>query len=77
MAEQWDQFSRAVMAPNCSAIQRTEMRRAFYAGGQAIMFKVMSAISPESEPTPHDLQILSDLFRELSEFADLVKSGRA
>ena len=78
MAEQWDQFARAVLPKNqFSMIQCQEMRRAFYAGAQAILFGVIVAFAPETEPTAADLQVMEDLERELSDFAEAVKAGRA
>lgn len=75
MAEQWDQFARGVLAPDAPAIQRKEMRRAFYAGAQSILFRVIEAFAPESEPTEADLQVMTDLHEELQDFAKLVKRG--
>jgi len=77
MAEQWDSFARAVLPADCSDGQRREMRRAFYAGGQAIMFKVIAALAPEHDPMPEDLQMMTDLHNELEAFAEAVKSGSA
>jgi hypothetical protein len=77
MAEQWDGFSRKVMPADAPQVQRQEMRRAFYAGAQAILHGVIAAFAPESEPTVEDLQIMADLDNELSAFAELVKAGRA
>ena len=77
MAEQWDQFARAVLPADASATQKQEMRRAFYAGGQAIMFKVITALAPDSEPTEDDLKLMNDLHQELNAFAEAVKAGRA
>jgi hypothetical protein len=77
MAEQWDQFARAVLQPGTSAIQRQEMRRAFYAGAESILFRVIQSFAPESEPTEADLQIMEDLDQELKDFAQAVKDGRA
>jgi hypothetical protein len=77
MAEQWDQFARAVLPRDASPIQKQEMRRAFYAGAQGILFRVIASFAPESEPTEDDLRIMSDLERELSDFAESVKAGRA
>ena len=76
-AEQWDQFARAVLPADASATQKQEMRRAFYAGGQAIMFKVITALAPDSEPTEDDLKLMDDLHQELNVFAEAVKAGRA
>lgn len=77
VAEQWDQFARAVLPRDTPAVQRQEMRRAFYAGAQGVLFKVVAAFAPESEPTEADLKIMEDVHRELSDFADAVKAGRA
>lgn len=77
MAEQWDQFARAVLPKDAPPDQRREMRRAFYAGAQGILFKVIAAFAPETEPTEADLQVMTDLERELSDFAEMVKAGRA
>lgn len=77
MAEQWDQFARAVLPKNVSLIQRQEMRRAFYAGAESILFRVITAFAPETEPTDADLQIMVDLDAELKAFAQAVKEGRA
>jgi hypothetical protein len=53
------------------------MRRAFYAGAESILFRVIQAFAPESEPTEADLQIMQDLDDELKEFARMVADGRA
>ena len=45
MAEQWDQFARAVVPVGAPLVQRQEMRRAFYAGAQAILFRVIAAFA--------------------------------
>jgi len=77
MAEQWDEFARKVIPKNVLPVQRQEMRRAFYAGAQALHFGVMAALTPETEPTAEDLQMMENLERELKDFAKLVAQGRA
>jgi hypothetical protein len=77
MAEQWDEFARKVLPNGVSQIQRQEMRRAFYAGAESILFRVIAALAPESEPTEADLRVMDDLDRELKDFAKAVKDGRA
>ncbi len=69
VAEQWNEFARQVLPPNCSSIQRQEMRCAFYAGAESILFRVISAFAPETEPTEEDLQIVEDVHQELRDFA--------
>jgi hypothetical protein len=77
MAEQWNLFSRAIGLADKSATQRREMRRAFYAGAQCILFRVIASFAPEAEPTDEDLAVMQGIEDELSEFAELVKNGRA
>lgn len=76
LAEQWDSFARAVLPLKCPPTQRQEMRRAFYAGAESILFRVIQSFSPESEPTDADLKIMEDLDQELKDFAKDVKAGR-
>lgn len=77
MAEQWDQFARLILPANCHLTQRQEMRRAFYAGAQAILFRLIASFAPESEPTEDDMRIMEGIQAELQEFAELVQRGRA
>ena len=77
VAEQWDQFARAVLPPGCSPGQRRNMRRVFYAGAQCVLFGVIAALSPADEPAEEDLQMMSDVQKELSDFGELIKAGRA
>ena len=77
MAEQWDQFARGVLPAGCPPVQRQEMRRAFYAGAQAILFKVIHSFAPETEPTDDDLKIMQGVHEELQEFGKAVSEGRA
>lgn len=77
MAEQWGIFSERVMPIDAPAIQKQEMRRAFYAGAQAILFRVIAAFSPETEPTEADLKVMDDLNQELNDFGQALKEGRA
>jgi hypothetical protein len=53
------------------------MRRAFYAGAQGILFKVITSLASDAEPTAEDLVVMEDLECELSDFAEAVKAGRA
>jgi hypothetical protein len=77
VSEQWNEFARQVLPPACGMIQRQEMRRAFYAGAESILFRVIQAFAPENEPTDADLQIMQDVSDELKDFATDVKEGRA
>lgn len=78
MQEQWGLFCERVISPDAPEVQKTEMRRAFYAGAQAILFRVIVAFALETtEPTEEDLQIMVDLEAELKQFAADVVAGRA
>jgi len=77
MAEQWNEFSRQIIHKDAPEIQKREMRRAFYAGAQSILFRVIESFAPESEPTDEDLKIIEDLHQELQDFAKRVQQGLA
>ena len=77
MVEEWDKFARTVVNPNAHPTQKQEMRRAFYAGAQSILFRVLESFAPESEPTEEDLAMMSGVHDELQDFAKLVAAGRA
>jgi hypothetical protein len=78
MAEQWDQFSRALGLENTSPTQQREMKRAFYGGAESIMFRVViPTLSPGRDVTEADLQVMRDLDSELREFSEAVKKGLA
>lgn len=77
MAEQWEEFGRKVLPPDVSLIQKREMKRAFYAGAQTILFRVIAAFAPESEPTDADVAIMESVHQELQEFAKAVVRGEA
>jgi len=75
--EEWNEFARRVLPPDCSSIQKRESRRAFYAGAWAVMIKISESISHESEPTDEDLSLMDDVHAEMEKFALDVLEGRA
>jgi hypothetical protein len=77
MEKQWQMFEKMVLPENCDAIQRQEMRRAFYAGASALFSGVLAALSGGDEATPADMQIVEDLHNELRQFGQAVVEGRA
>ena len=77
VAEQWDSFARAVLPANVSPVQRQEMRRAFYGGAQGLLYSILKLLTPGVEPSEDDMRMMSGIERELSDFADQVKAGRA
>jgi hypothetical protein len=77
MQELWNQFRVLVIHKDAPDDQLREMRRAFYAGADAIFNKVIFGLTPGEEPQPEDIQVLSDLKSELEDFATAVKRGAA
>lgn len=77
MAELWDDFARQVLPKNCSFTQRQEMRRAFYAGAQGILYKILGLFTEGNEPSETDLKIMDNLEKELNKFGEDVKAGRS
>lgn len=52
-----------------SKVQKTEMRKAFYAGAAAVFYKLVKGVSPGGEPTDQDMKLFEDIDAELREFA--------
>jgi len=75
--EQWNEFVRMALRPDAPIIQKQEMRRAFYAAAHMILFRLIGELSDGMETTPADLDAMMDIQRELKEFLDRVKAGRA
>ena len=76
MAGQWEDMRRLLLA-DAHPVQVQEMRRAFYAGGQALLGLIMSNLDPGEEPTDADLARMDQLEAELMQFGRDVAEGRA
>jgi hypothetical protein len=68
MLEAWNDYSDKFIPKEAPAIQLNEMKKAFYAGAEILLFKMIIAFAPESEPTEADLQIMDDLHTEIKKF---------
>lgn len=85
MAEQkildaaWRSYAEAVIPLDAPDIQRTEMRRAFYAGAALLFGGIMAMLDPgpDIEPTAADLRKMDALKKELDDFARHIRQGRA
>lgn len=75
--EEWAAFERKVLPANCSAVQRQEMRRAFYAGAMIVFDAVAHAMSDADDMTAADEQVLNDLLNEREEYLALLALGLA
>lgn len=76
VAEQWKSFRDEVMPPNVSRIQQQEMRRAFYAGAQALLTLMVVNVTDEMSDEEGG-EYTNSLSEELMAFAKDVKEGRA
>ena len=76
VAEEWEFYASEVLSPQASPIQRVETRRAFYAGAQAVLCKIIGRLSPSAEATADDLEMMQNLFDELQEFMVSVVQGK-
>ena len=76
MAEQWMDFETRVLR-DAPAEVRKHQKRAFYAGAECILFRVIQAFAPEAEPTEMDVAIMEGVHQELRAFGKLVKDGKA
>ena len=74
--EQWESFASLVIPKNAPPVQRQEMRRAFYAGAEAMM-RIQWAIGGEGISEQAGIQILEGCSDELKRFAQQVAQGRA
>ncbi len=74
--EQWNSY-RITLLPGAPPIQIAECKRAFYAGAQALFFKIMVGLTPGSEAEEADMKMLTDVQTKLNQFAEDVLTGRA
>lgn len=77
LAEQWKSYAKSVLPVDCSIVQRTETRRAFYAGALEVFIGIMAALTPTGDAKEGDVQMLQDIHDELLEFGKDVKEGQA
>lgn len=73
---EWDIFCKAIMPPDAPAIQRTEMRRAFYAGA-AHMIGTLNAIGEPDVSEEDGCRVLATIETELEQFRTDLEKGRA
>lgn len=74
--EQWDMFSALVIPKNAPPIQQQEMRRAFYAGAEA-MTRIQFAVGDKNMSEEAGVQILEGCNDELRRFSKQVMEGAA
>jgi hypothetical protein len=69
IAAAWDSYLKQLMHPSAGEVQIRETRKAFYAGATALFFMLIELFADDKEPTEADLTLMSDVERELNEFA--------
>lgn len=74
IAEQWLEFSAMVLPNNVSDVQRTEMRRAFYAGFHSALSSARGLADLEESEGVKRLQAWQD---EAAQFGERIASGKA
>lgn len=75
IAQQWTDFERAILI-NAGPVQRSEMRRAFYAGAQAVLF-VSIQIADADASDEAGAAMLQGLHDECRRFGAEIAAGRA
>jgi len=74
--EQWSTFEKLVIPKIAPAIQRQEMRRAFYAGAEAMM-RIQWNIGDKSISVDAGVAILEGCREEMKIFSKQVENGSA
>lgn len=79
VAESWTTFLLMVVPTNASDIQRGEMRRAYYAGAEAVLQIMMKQLDHTTDPdeiTDNDMRLMEDVHEDIVQFAEDVKEGK-
>lgn len=74
--DEWQEYALAVIPVDAPREQRTEMRRAFYAGMIAAIF-LLDEASADGINVDEGVQHLTRIKDELMQFNEDVKAGRA
>lgn len=70
----WLSYDRLVLSPDAPQIQRDECRMAFFCGAQHLFGSLMSILEPDADPTPADLERMSQIHAELEAFLATFKA---
>jgi hypothetical protein len=68
IAEAWKRFEAMVLPASASAVQRSEMRKAFYAGASVMFQTVTQGMSEGAEIQEQDLQLLDGIAKEVEAY---------
>jgi hypothetical protein len=73
----WNSYRTEVVPPDAPEVQVRESRRAFYAGATWLFATLSVDLSPGAEPTEADIAVLSEIDKELHEFENAIRAGKA
>jgi hypothetical protein len=76
IAEAWASFEE-VLSEQAGPLQRKEMRRAFYAGANALYHLMLQGVSDSPEFTQEDQDLGDAIEAEFAEFVADVRTGKA
>lgn len=71
----WADYNATVLPASAGTVQRTETRRAFYAGAKAMLTLV--EVGSHAATEDEGVKFLEALNLELRQFADLLRAGGA
>ena len=76
IAMAWADYRKKVVHPDAEDIQVKQTRKAFYAGGAAVLTSMMQAMGPGRDSEDSDVVILEKLLMELRDHLRAVNEGR-
>lgn len=74
---QWENFRALCLPDDAPAVQVREMRRAFYAGVDCIIVKIMHDLSEGPDVEDRDIELMEGIEAELQAFSQNIKDGVA
>ncbi len=74
---EWQSYMNEVIPPGAPEVQRTESKRAFYAGARSLLRAVVDGFDEGSEATDEDVAGMEEIHAELEKFYQDVKAGKA
>lgn len=77
IAGHWTEFASHVMPADVGDVQRTEMRRSFFAGAWAALDSVTQAADESGDDEEAGAEMLGELIEECRAFAEEVRQGKA
>ncbi len=66
----WTRFERMVVPTDAGPVQRSEMRRSFYAGAATLFRMLVDGVSDSEETTEDDMELMDGIAAELNEFGE-------